>query len=286
MLKKIVFGFKEKDNFVFESFADFLLGFDVISVETYEDNKDVVFLALEEKSYLQVIEKAKEFLSFLGVKDFDVLIEDFEEKDWVEEFKKFFKPFDMNKYFRIIPLWEKENNEIYAKDKLNIIVEPGQAFGTGLHGTTSVCAEFLKKYADKNKGFSLLDVGTGSGILSVIGKKLGAKKITAFDIDPNASGVFVNHFEINKLTLENVNFFIGEIEDLKVEKYDVVIVNIIESIVRRILKSVIPFVGDRLIISGILEKDSKGFEEFLEKLNLKLIEKRIKGEWAGYLLEV
>lgn len=286
MLKKIVFRFKEKDNFVFESLADFLLGFDVISVETYEDNNDVVFLALEEKDYLQVIEKAKEFLSFLGVKDFDVLIEDFEERDWVEEFKKFFKPFDMNKYFRIIPLWEKENNEVYAKDKLNIIVEPGQAFGTGLHGTTSLCAEFLKEYADKNKGFSLLDVGTGSGILSVIGKKLGANKITAFDIDPNASDVFVNHFEINNLTLENVNFFIGEIEDLKVEKFDVVIVNIIESIVRKILKSVIPFVGDRLIISGILEKDSKGFEEFLEGLNLKLVEKRIKGEWTGYLLEV
>ena len=286
MLKKIVFRFKEKDNFVFESLADFLIGFDVISVETYEDNNDVVFLALEEKDYLQVIEKAKEFLSFLGVKDFDVLIEDFEERDWVEEFKKFFKPFDMNKYFRIIPLWEKENNEVYAKDKLNIIVEPGQAFGTGLHGTTSLCAEFLKEYADKNKGFSLLDVGTGSGILSVIGKKLGANKITAFDIDPNASDVFVNHFEINNLTLENVNFFIGEIEDLKVEKFDVVIVNIIESIVRKILKSVIPFVGDILIISGILEKDSKGFEEFLEGLNLKLVEKRIKGEWAGYLLEV
>ena len=225
-------------------------------------------------------------MSFLGVKDFDVLIEDFEEKDWVEEFKKFFKPFDMNKYFRIIPLWEKGNDEVYGKDKLNIIVEPGQAFGTGLHGTTSVCAEFLKKYADKNKGFTLLDVGTGSGILSVIGKRLGAKKITAFDIDPNASEVFINHFRINNLTLENINFFIGEIEDLKVEKYNVVIVNIIESIVRRILESVIPFVGDRLIISGILERDSKGFEEFLEDLNLKLIEKRIKGEWAGYLLEV
>ena len=286
MLKKVVFQFKEKNNFVFESFADFLLGFDVISVETYEDNNDVVFLALEEKDYLQVIEKAKEFLSFLNVGEFQVLIEDFEEKDWVEEFKKFFKPFDMNKYFRIIPLWEKGNSEVYAKDKLNIIVEPGQAFGTGLHGTTSLCAEFLKEYADKNGNFSLLDVGTGSGILSVIGKKLGANTITAFDIDPNASDVFVNHFEINNLTLENVNFFIGEIENLKVEKYDVVIVNIIESIVRRILKSVISFVGDRLIISGILEKDSKGFEDFLEDLNLKLVEKRIKGEWAGYLLEV
>ena len=286
MLKKIVFRFKEKDNFVFESLTDFLLGFDVISVETYEDNNDVVFLIFGEKDYKEIIGKAKKFLSFLGVKDFDVLIEDFEERDWVEEFKKFFKPFDMNKYFRIIPLWEKENSEVYAKDKLNIIVEPGQAFGTGLHGTTSLCAEFLKEYADKNKGFSLLDVGTGSGILSVIGKKLGARKITAFDIDPNASDVFVNHFEINNLILENVNFFIGEIEDLKVEKYDIVIVNIIESIVRRILKSVIPFVGDRLIISGILKKDSKGFEEFLGGLKLKIIEKRVKGEWAGYLLEV
>ena len=286
MLKKVVFKFKKRDSFLLNAVSDFLLGFDVISVETYEDNNDVVFLAFEESDYLQVVDRTKDFLSFMGDADFEIFIEDFEEKDWVEEFKKFFRPFDMNDYFRVIPLWEKGKKIVYSEDKINIIVEPGQAFGTGLHGTTSLCSEFLKEYAENKKDFSMLDVGTGSGILSVIGKKLGAKTITAFDIDPNCSEVFVNHFKINNLNLENVNFFIGEITDLKPAKYQVVIVNIIESIVRKILSRVLPFVDERLIISGILEKDSGNFEEFLLGLGLRPIEKRIKGEWAGYLIEV
>ncbi|BBB32074.1 ribosomal protein L11 methyltransferase [Thermotomaculum hydrothermale] len=285
MLKKVIFRFETRDDFVISSLSDFLLGFDVISVETYEDFNDVVFLASEEQDYLAIVGKAKEFLSFLNVSDFDVIIEDFEEKDWVEEFKKFFKPFDMNKYFRVIPLWEKGNKSVYSEGKINLIIEPGQAFGTGLHGTTSLCAEFLKEYAENKNGFTMLDVGTGSGILSVIGKKLGAKEITAFDIDPHCSEVFVKNFEINDINLDNINFFIGEIRDLRVKCYDIVIVNIIESIVRDILKDVIPFVGDKLVISGILEKDSDGFEKFLKKFNLKILDRRVNGEWIGYLIE-
>jgi len=286
MLKKIRFLFKEGDGFFKDSFSDFLLGFDVISVETYEDKNEIVFLAFEETDYKTVVKKAEEFLEFLGIKGYEVLVEDFEERDWVEEFKRFFKPFDMNRYYRIIPLWEERNREVYSSDKKNIIIEPGQAFGTGLHGTTSVCAEFLKEYGDKHRGFSMLDAGTGSGILSLIAVKEGASRVVAFDIDPNCSEVFMRNFEINDVSSENVEFFIGTVENLKKgEFFDLVVVNIIESIVRKILPDLIPFAKDKIVVSGILEENSQNFEDYLKGLNLKILEKRVKGEWIGYLLE-
>ncbi len=286
MIKRIVFDFNDKDKVVFESLSDFLLGLGVLSIEVFEDNNIVSSLCFEETGIDGIVQKASSFLDFLGVQGFKVKVEDFEEKDWVEEFKRFFKPFDMGKYFKVIPLWERDNKSNFSKDRINIIVEPGHAFGTGLHGTTAICSDFLKEYADCNQSFSMLDAGTGSGILSVIGKKLGAKKITSFDIDPQCEDVFFKHFEINNLTLENVEFFIGTVNSLKKGKYHLVIANIIESVLREIVGDLKQFVGDKLILSGVLEENSTNFEAFLEKEGLIVLEKRVYGEWAGYLAEV
>ncbi len=286
MIKRIVFDFKDKDRITFESLSDFLLGLGVLSVEVFEDNNIVSSLCFEERDIEGIVKKSSSFLNFLGANGFKVKVEDFEEKDWVEEFKRFFKPFDMGKYFKVIPLWEKNNKDLYSLDRINIIVEPGHAFGTGLHGTTALCADFLKEYADCRQSFSMLDAGTGSGILSVIGKKLGAKSITAFDIDPDCEDVFFKHFEINNQSLENVEFFIGTVDALMKRKYHLVIANIIESVLREIVGYLKQFVGDKLVLSGVLEENSTNFEAFLEKEGLIVLEKRVYGEWAGYLIEV
>ncbi len=286
MIKRIVFDFKQKNMVIFESLSDFLLGLGVLSVEVFEDNNILSSLCFEEMDVEGILKKAVSFLEFLGARGFKVKVEDFEEKDWVEEFKRFFKPFDMGKYFKIIPLWERNNKNLYSSNRINIIVEPGHAFGTGLHGTTALCADFLKEYTQGKDSFSMLDAGTGSGILSVIGKKLGAKRITAFDIDPDCKDVFFKHFEINNLSLENVEFFIGTVNSLKKRKYHLVIANIIESVLREIVGDLRQFVGDKLILSGVLEENSTDFETFLEKEGLTILKKRVYGEWAGYLIEV
>ncbi len=289
MLKKTTLILPEKNDFVIAAVSDFLLSQDIVSVETYETKEkqnEIVFICLQESNIELTVKKLKEFLALLGIEGYSVKTENMEEKNWVEEFKKFFNPFDMNKYYRIIPSWEKDNSYAYSETAKNIIVEPGQAFGTGLHGTTSVCSEFIKEYAEQNKNFTFLDAGTGSGILSVIAAKEKASKIVAFDIDPLCSEMYTKHFKINDLIPEETMFFIGTVNCLKEEKYSLVVANILEKIIREIIDSLIEFTGDKLVLSGILEKNCYDFEKFIEKKGVRVVEKRVKGEWVGLLCEV
>jgi ribosomal protein L11 methyltransferase len=209
-----------------------------------------------------------------------------EDKDWVEVFKQHFVPFEMNEKFFVVPDWEKDNYQQYHNNKQVIVIEPGQAFGTGLHPTTSLASLLIAKYSENNKDYSLLDAGTGSGILSVVAKKTGAKKITAYDIDPVCEESFKKHFKLNGLTMDNITFFTGTEKKLKGEKFDVVVINIIEKIIRNILPDLKTKVKDKLILSGLLAEHYPEFKKFLTEHNIEIIEKKEKENWVALLCNV
>ncbi len=266
--------------------SDFLLGLDVLSVQIDEDNPVISAMVTADKDTSRLKMTIDNFLNMMSIKYQSFPDEIIEDRDWVEVFKQHFVPFEMNERFFVIPTWEKDNFSKNHKGKQVIVIEPGQAFGTGLHPTTSLASLLIAKYGDTNNNYSLLDAGTGSGILSVVAKKSGAKTITAYDIDPVCEESFKKHFELNNLTLDNITFFTGTEKDVKEEKFDVVVINIIENIIREILPHLKSKVKDKLILSGLLAEHYPEFKKFLAQHNIAVIDKQEKENWIALLCNV
>ena len=155
-----------------------------------------------------------------------------EDKDWINNWKQYFKQFYVDDIL-IIPSWEEVKEE--DKDRMIIHIDPGTAFGTGMHETTQLCIRQLKKYVTKDT--ELLDVGTGSGILSIIALKLGARHAVGTDLDPCAVPAVEENKEVNGIPVEAFDMMIGNIIDDKevqdrvgYEKYDIVTANILADV--------------------------------------------------------
>lgn len=200
-----------------------------------------------------------------------------EERDWLAEWRKGFQAFLLAEPFWIVPSWLNPPSE--AKEFLRI--DPGMAFGTGTHETTRMAAAFVLRFARQS---SFLDVGTGSGILAMLGAKMGATSVMALDNDPEAVRVARENAKANGLELIQIEELpLSQIQ----QQYDLIAANIIENVLldlkvdlQRALKP-----GGKLILSGILVEQCKDFlEAFLQESSLQLMEQVREGMWAGFLL--
>lgn len=144
---------------------------------------------------------------------------------WKDKWKKYFRTFMISDRVRIIPEWEKKDMSI---GKYDVIMDPGMAFGTGTHETTSLCAKLIDKYIRTKD--TVIDVGCGSGILSIIAKKLGADEVIAIDLDKAAINATVKNCELNHT--ESIVPVLGELSSLKEDiKADIIVANIIADII-------------------------------------------------------
>jgi len=206
------------------------------------------------------------------------------EEDWANNWKQYYKPFNITGNIIIKPSWE-----VYSGNKDNILIEmdPGMAFGTGTHETTRMCALLLEKYI--KSGDNVIDVGSGSGILSIISAKLGAKNIIALDIDEEAVSVTRNNCRINSVC-HKVKVFRGNLESinnigeyLNNRKTDVVVANIIADVIINLSEAVRFFVKEKglFIASGIIKdkKDSVLLEYLENGFECKEIVE--EGEWVA-----
>lgn len=204
------------------------------------------------------------------------------------EWKKHFKPQKIGERFVIRPSWEvyeAKNNEIV------ITIDPGSAFGTGLHETTRsvlvLLEELHKKDLNKISNAKLLDAGTGSGVLSIGAVLLGSKKVVAIDNDPEAIKVANDNFEINKVN-KIARATLKGIEDEK-NKYDIIVANIISEVLilnAQHIVSLLKHKGD-LILSGILNKEeNKVLNEFISIKGIKLNKVLQMGEWSSIWLSL
>ncbi len=201
--------------------------------------------------------------------------------DWKDEWKKYFHTVNITDNIVIKPSWStyepKENETV-------IEIDPGMAFGTGTHDTTALCVEFLEKYAKNRK--KLLDIGCGSGILMLIGKKLGVEKVTGIDIDKKVEKVVHENFEKNNIK-ENYDLIIGNLVDKINEKYDLVVSNILVDVLTELLDSVEKILEDEAIIifSGILDGKEEKFSEKAKQLNLVQIDRNEKNGWVSLVFK-
>lgn len=212
---------------------------------------------------------------------YEIYTSECSDDDWKDEWKKYFYTVNITDNIIIKPSWD----DYEASEGETVIeIDPGMAFGTGTHETTALCVEFLEKYVPGKK--KLLDIGCGSGILMLIGKRLGAEKVVGIDIDSNVKDVVIENFEKNNIK-DNYEIIIGDlVEDIN-EKYDLVVSNILVDVLTELLENIEKTLekGATVIFSGII-KDKE--EEFLRKTkehNLIEIDRNEKNNWVSLVFK-
>lgn len=212
-----------------------------------------------------------------GFEDYTLI----DDEDWSTAWKKYYKPFHISDRIIIKPSWEEYKTE---KDEIVIELDPGMAFGTGTHETTKMCAQILDKYV--KTGDTVLDVGCGTGILSIISAKLGAEQITAIDVDEVAVRVTKENSKLNKVD-KAINAFKGVLEDIEAEKVDIVVANIIANVIIDISKSVPKHLkpGGYFVTSGIIRERKDEVIETYVKTGFEMIEEADYGEWVAMVFK-
>ncbi len=208
----------------------------------------------------------------------ELRIDEVIDTDWNENFKKNFTTFRAAGNIIIKPTWEKYDK---APEEIVIEMDPGMAFGSGVHETTKMCLQLVQKYKPDNKGWSLLDVGCGSGILSIAGAKLGAEKITSLDYDSVSVEVTKENAERNGVELEAIQSDL--LKNAQIYKYDVVFANIIADIIIRLNGSIKEYMKDNTvyIISGIIEDRLDDVLKSLEINGFSVIETLAMADWRA-----
>lgn len=208
-----------------------------------------------------------------------------EDKDWINNWKQYFKQFYVDDIL-IIPSWEEVKEE--DKDRMIIHIDPGTAFGTGMHETTQLCIRQLKKYVTPET--ELLDVGTGSGILSIVALKLGAKHAVGTDLDPCAVPAVEENKEVNNIPSESFDMMIGNIIDDKAiqdkvgyEKYDIVVANILADVLVPLTPVILNQMkkGGIYITSGIIDDKEETVVKAVKEAGLEVLEVTYQGEWVS-----
>ena len=215
-----------------------------------------------------------------------ILSSETEDLDWINNWKKFFSSFTIGNIL-IKPTWEDVKPE--DKDKFMIEIDPGISFGTGKHETTQLCIRQLIKYI-KDGHPKVLDVGCGSGILSIVALKLGASEVVGTDLDADCMISTRENMKVNHLDEKLGTFYVGNLIDdvdlqkqVGTEEYDIVVANILADVIIPMA----PVIPDRLkkggyfITSGIIDFKEDEVRDAIEKTGLKVIEINHQGEWVN-----
>ena len=212
---------------------------------------------------------------------------DTEDLDWMNNWKEYFHSFAIEDIL-IKPTWEDLKEE--DKDKLLIEIDPGISFGTGKHETTQLCIRQLIKYVRKCPDAKILDVGCGSGILSIVSLKLGASEVVGTDLDENCMRSTAENMKVNHLAEESGKFYVGNlIDDTELQNtvgrecFDIVVANILADVIIP-MASVIPErlkEGGIFITSGIIDFKEGEVKQAIEKAGLKILEIHRQGEWVN-----
>ena len=242
--------------------------------------KSIIHLYIADSdNAVEVLSFLKERMTACGI-DFNLGSETVDDNDWNENWKKYFKAFEIGDKLAVCPSWEKYDN----KDNRTVIsLDPGAAFGTGTHATTSLCLEILENKISEEH--SVLDVGTGSGILAIASMLLGAKSAVGVDIDALSVQTANENARRNNVE-QGTEFIVGDLADKISGKYDVVCANIVADVIIRLFDNIGNFMKDDgvLIISGIIDIRAEEIERSAREHGFKIIENHTREEWHAYVL--
>lgn len=207
---------------------------------------------------------------------------DYEEEDYQNSWKKYFYTQKISNRFVVKPTWREYEPQ---EDELVIEIDPGRAFGTGTHPTTSLCIKLMEE--NIKEGDRVIDVGTGSGILMVAAEKLGASEIIGTDIDPMAVEVAEENLELNHVDRNKAKAYAGDLVSIvKEDKFDVVVANILADVLMLLLKDISKVARkDGLIIfSGIIEDKLEEMKRAITDAGFHILEVKEDKEWRAILM--
>ena len=239
----------------------------------------------KEEMLASVRNELEEMRTFMEMGDLEIEESQTEDVDWVNNWKKYFHQFTVDDVL-IIPSWE--DVEPKDKDKMIIHIDPGTAFGTGMHETTQLCIRQIKKYM--TPGAQILDVGCGSGILGMLALKFGAGHSLGTDLDPCAIDATHENMEANGIEASQYDVMIGNLIDDKAvqdkvgyDKYDIVAANILADVLVPMTPVVVPAMkpGGIYITSGIIEEKESVVTDAVKKAGLEVLEVNHQGEWVS-----
>lgn len=257
-----------------------------------DDGKAYVSFYIEpekdhEDTLQKVLEAVKALEDFVDIGEAAIAVSQTADEDWMNNWKKYWKPFKVDDHIMIKPTWETLEN--VEPDTLVVQLDPGTSFGTGMHHTTRLCITQLKKYLKPEH--ELFDVGCGSGILSISGLMLGAKSAAATDIDPHAVEAAAENAGVNHLDMNCYELACGDVisdadfrKSMGEHRYDIVVANILADVIIP-LSAVI---GDNMkpgalfISSGIIDTKESAVREALLANGFEIIEVTRSGEWVSF----
>lgn len=234
---------------------------------------------------MNVRKELEDMRAFLDVGECTIEESETEDVDWVNNWKQYFHQFYIDDIL-VIPSWEKVKPE--DSDKMVIHIDPGTAFGTGMHETTQLCIRALKKYVTSET--EILDVGCGSGILGMLALKFGAKHSLGTDLDPCAIDATHENMEVNGIRKDQYEVMIGNIIDdtavqdaVGYEKYDIVAANILADVLVPLTPVIIHQMkpGAVYITSGIIEDKENVVVEAVKAAGLEVLEVNHQSEWVS-----
>lgn len=243
----------------------------------------------EEISVEKILEDVRAELSelsaFMDIGEGSITVDETEDIDWINNWKQYFHQFTIDDVL-VIPSWE----EVQAQDENKIIlhIDPGTAFGTGMHDTTQLCIRQLRKYITPET--VLLDVGTGSGILAILSLMFGARKAVGTDLDPCAMEAVRENMEVNHIAPEDFTMMIGNIitdqavqDRVGYECYDIVVANILADVLVPLTPVIVHQMkkGGIYITSGIIDDKEEVVTEAVKAAGLEVLEVTYQGEWVS-----
>ena len=233
----------------------------------------------------QVKQELEDLRMFMDIGEGSVSVDETEDIDWINNWKKFFHQFYIDDLL-VIPSWEEVKEE--DRDKKILHIDPGTAFGTGMHDTTQLCIRQIKKFLTPET--TLLDVGSGSGILAILALMYGARKAVGTDLDPCAVEAVRQNMEANGIRQEDFTMMIGNIITEKEVQdkvgylcYDIVVANILANVLVELTPVIVEQLkpGGIYITSGIIEDKEECVAEAVRAAGLEIIEVTRQGEWVS-----
>ena len=243
-----------------------------------------------EAMLLKVREALDEVSRIVDAGPLTITASETEDKDWMNNWKEFFKPFVVDDLL-IKPTWEEIPEGM--EDKTLIEIDPGMAFGTGKHETTQLCIRGIRRYV--KAGDKVLDIGTGSGILSICAFLSGAETVTGTDLDENATSAAVENLAVNGIDPGRFRIYLGNLitdktlaEQVGYDTYDVVVANILADVIIA-LTGVVPAhlkPGGVFITSGIIDTmEERVLEAFRREPTFRILDVLHQGEWVSVIAE-
>lgn len=276
ILKK--FGIFEVE--LIENFSDDVLDY-TENIQLVNQVWAIIFYLPNNRFFTKKLKMIEDEIKVIEDIIYEVYTSELNTDSYKDEWKKSFHTTKITENIVVNPSWE----EYEQKDNEIVIhIDPAMAFGTGTHETTALCIELLEKYA---RGDSLLDLGCGSGILMLIAKKLGYKKVVGIDIDENCLEVVKDNFLKNDIS-SGYEVYIGDIKKYNFEKFSVIVSNILVDVLEKILPNIIQSMTDStyVIFSGILQEKRDSFISYANEYGLELVDEKIKNKWIGLVFKL